>query len=287
MVVGGRLLRTLETCWRRCADRVLRDDYDGWLYAALFALSLCWAKVGARAVLGSRRDCRWRFGCRSRMGRAAANVHLYAGQSAAMPDRMGRRSSPTSFLHTAAVSPVAESARRIRARTGAADRVWRRSDDGDCLRQYSMAGGAAHSAPSAAAPGGLLAAGAAQPQWRATLSLPLRYSALAGDTVVHWRVALAGFSSGALSPIVTNMDVGSGRARKLPLATQGTCACTLAPHLLSRSGRSPAYTNFHFAGDTGDCRRSPTGFRVGSPSDLTTARKVLAIPAALPQIGKS
>src|ERR1039457_7315638 len=139
-----------------------------------------------------------------------------------MPARMGRRSSPTFVLDTTAVSPVAESARRIRARTGTVDRLRRRRDDGDWVRQYSLAAGAAHSAASAAAPARLFVARASQPQRRATLSLSLRYSALARDAVVHWRVALAGFSSRAVSPIITAMAAPSHRIRKFPLAAQGT-----------------------------------------------------------------
>ena len=153
---------------------------------------------------------------------------------------------------------MGESARRIRARTRALDRIRHRSAFGDCSRQYSMAGGSAHSVAGAAAPGCLFAACAFQPERCATLLLPIRYPALGLDAVVYCRMALAGFSSSALSPIVSALAAASDRAGEFPLAAKGkdACASAFGAHWTRRLGRRSAYTNLRFAGDTGACRRS-------------------------------
>ena len=72
--------------------------------------------------------------------------------------------------------------------------VWRRPDHGDRRRQHALAAGTSHRSAGAAASAGLFGARASQPQRRATLSLSVRYSTLARNAVVHWRVVLAGFS---------------------------------------------------------------------------------------------
>ncbi len=80
VVVGSRVLRTLEARRRRRTDRVLRDHYDRRLYAALSALSSLW---GTEA-LGGRSDGLRRSGFRSLLGRAAADVNFYSGQPVSM-----------------------------------------------------------------------------------------------------------------------------------------------------------------------------------------------------------
>src|ERR1019366_1290585 len=189
MVVGGRVLRTLETRRRRCPDRVLRDRYHGWLYAALSTLP-------RKETLGSRSDGLRRASVGSLLGRAAADVHLHAGQPASMAARRRhrKRSAQTAFLDTAAVSPMAESARRIRARPRTVVGVWCRPDCGGCRRQHALAAGTPPPPSGAAASAGFFGTRASQPQRRATLSLSARYFTVARDAVAHWRVELARFS---------------------------------------------------------------------------------------------
>src|SRR6266852_327287 len=189
-VVGGFVLRTLEARWRSCTHRVLRDRYDGWLYAALSSLSFSWRKE----ALGSRGDGLRCSSVGSLLRRAAADVHLYLGQSPPMAHRNGRGAAQASALDTTPVPPVAESARRIRARPCAVVGVWNRPALGDGRRQYILAAGAPHPAAGAAAPPGLFGARASQSQRRATLSLFVRHLTLARHAVVHCGVVLAQFS---------------------------------------------------------------------------------------------
>ena len=187
MVVGGCVLRTLET-WRRCCiDRICGNGYDRRLHAALSALSSLWRKK----TLGSGSHRRRRLGFGSMLGRPAADVYLHASQPAAVAARTRHRTrhkkrpAEAPALDTTAFSPVAESARRIRARTRAGVSVRCRPDDGDGVRQYAVAGSAPHPPAGAAASAGLFGAGASQPQRRATLSLSVRHFALIRDAVLH------------------------------------------------------------------------------------------------------
>src|SRR5580658_3327470 len=92
MVVGGRVLRTLETRRRRCAHRILRHRYHPGLYAALPPLPFLCRGKKQKPLLGSRSNGFRRSRCRSLLGRAATDVHLYSGQLAAMAARTWLRS---------------------------------------------------------------------------------------------------------------------------------------------------------------------------------------------------
>src|SRR6266481_1431588 len=172
---------------------------------------------------------------------------------------------------------MAESARRIRARTRASVCLWSRPDYGDRRRQHALAAGAPHRPPDPAASAGLFGPRASQPQRCATLSLSVRYFALIWNAVVHWRVVLTGFSSMALSSIFTAMAAASDRTRHFPLAAQGTRNRSPAAYLFRRPGRRPPHTNFRFGRDTGDRRSFPGRFSV--ISGLATASRLLAVPS--------
>ena len=97
-----------------------------------------------------------------------------------------KRSAPAAALDTAAVSPMAESARRIRARPRVVVGLWCRPDLGDCRRQHALAGCTPHPPAGAARSAGLFGSRAPQPQRPATVSLSFRYFTIARDAVVHW-----------------------------------------------------------------------------------------------------
>ncbi len=175
---------------------------------------------GGRAALGSRRDYSGRFGCRSLLGCAAADVHLYAGQPAAMDCRTWRASSQTPVLDTTSFSSMVEPARRVRTRPGAIVGLWCRPDDGNGRRQHDLARGASHPSTSVPAFAGLFGARSSQPQRRTSLSLSVSYLALVRDAVVHWRVALTGFSRRTLSPAPARMAAASDRTCEFPFAAQ-------------------------------------------------------------------
>src|SRR5260370_12285564 len=177
----------MEARWRRCADRVLGDHPDRRLYAALSAMP------GKEALGGSGYSVRG-FGRSSFVGRAATDVHVYAGQPASMAPRRCPGSAQTPVLDTTAVPPMAESARRIRARPRPVVCLWGRPDHGDCSRQHTLAGSTPHPPAGAAASAGLFGARASQSQRRATLSLSVRYFTFACDAVVHLGVFLTRFS---------------------------------------------------------------------------------------------
>src|SRR5271157_5586635 len=127
MAVGGPLLRTLDARGPPCPDRILRDHYDRRFFSTLSALSF----PRRKAALGSRRNCSRCISGRSLVGRAAADVHLYSGQLAALAGRTRRRASLALVLDTTSFSPLAESARRVRAWSGAAAGICCRAANGN------------------------------------------------------------------------------------------------------------------------------------------------------------
>src|SRR5271170_2455018 len=137
MVVGSPVLRTLEARWHRRTDRVFRNRHHSRLHAALSALS-------REEALGRGSDGR---GCGSGstfLGCAATDVHLYPRQPSFVAAGTRRGSAPAPVLDTAAVSPMAESACRIRAVPGTLVGVWCGPDYGGCRRQHTLATSAPH-----------------------------------------------------------------------------------------------------------------------------------------------
>src|SRR5208282_444458 len=189
MAVGGRVLRTLEARWPPCPDRILRRDNDSRFFAALSALSF----PGRPAALGSRRNCSRCIGRRSLLGRAAADVHFYSGQLAALAGRTRRRASLALVFHTTSFSPLAESARWFRAWTGAAAGIYCRAAYGNGHRQHTLARGAPYRFAVAVASAGLFGARASEPQRRSSLCVSVPYFILVRDAIVDRRVALTGF----------------------------------------------------------------------------------------------
>src|SRR5580698_1703452 len=198
MVVGGRVLRTLETRRRSGSHRVLRLDYNSWLHAPLYALS----SPRRKTALGSRSDGAGRFGCCSRLGLAATDVYLHTRESSSVAARTGQRKSKrqrkkscqTPALDTSSVSPMVESARRVRALPRPVVCLRSRPAPGNGGRHHALEGSSSHNPARVAASARLSGSGAPQPQRHSALSLSARHSALACNAIVHRRMELPEFS---------------------------------------------------------------------------------------------